>query len=54
MLLSKVGPCKRFIADHTYDVDALRQKLRDNGIKPVIPAKKNQLVNIRHDKEAYK
>jgi transposase len=28
--------------------------LRDSGIKPVIPGRKNRLVKIRHDKEAYK
>ena len=54
MLLAKIGACKRFIADRAYDADALREKLRDNGIKPVIPGKKNRIVKIRHDKEAYK
>ena len=53
-LLAKIGACKRFIADRAYDADALRRKLRDNGIKPVIPGKKNRRVKIRHDKEAYK
>lgn len=54
MLLAKVGACKRFIADRAYDADALRRKLRHSGINPVIPGKKNRLVKIRHDKEAYK
>ena len=53
-LLAKIGACKRFIADRAYDADALRQRLRDKGIKPVIPGKKNRIVKIRHDKEAYK
>jgi transposase len=53
-LLAKIGACKRFIADRAYDADALRQRLRDNGIKPVIPGKQNRIVKIRHDKEAYK
>jgi len=53
-LFSKVGPCTRLIADRAYDADALRRKLRDSGINPVIPGKKNRLVKIRHDKEAYK
>ena len=39
-LLAKVGACKRFIADRAYDADALRQRLRDSGIKPVIPARR--------------
>ena len=53
-LLAKIGACKRLIADRAYDADALREKLRDNGIKPVIPGKKNRIVKIRHDKQAYK
>ena len=53
-LLAKVGDYKRFIADRAYDADALRQSLRDNGIKPVIPGKKNRTVKIHHDKQAYK
>ena len=53
-LLAKVAACKRFIADRAYDADALRRKLRDSGIKPVIPGRKNRLVKIRHDKEADK
>ena len=53
-LLARIGTCKRFIADRAYDADALRQKLRDRGIKPVIPGRKNRNVKIRHDKEAYK
>ncbi|MEZ5860255.1 MAG: transposase, partial [Geminicoccaceae bacterium] len=53
-LLARIGTCKRFIADRAYDADALRRKLRDSGIKPVIPGRKNRLVKIRLDKEAYK
>jgi hypothetical protein len=37
------------IADRSYDADALRQGLRDNGIKPEIPSKKHRIVNICHD-----
>jgi transposase len=53
-LLAKVRACKRFIADRAYDANALRRKLRDSGIKPVIPDKKDRLVTIRHDNGAYK
>jgi len=53
-LLGKVGRCKRRIADRAHDADALLQRLRDSGIKPVIPAKKNRIVKICHDKEARK
>ena len=54
MLLAKIGSCKRFIADRAYDANALRRKLRDNDIKPVIPAKKNRTVKVRNDKEVLK
>jgi len=54
MLLAKIGPCKRLVADRADDADAFRRMLHDKGIKPVIPGKKNRRVNIRHDKEAYK
>ena len=53
-MLAKIGACKRLIAERAYDADAFREKLRDNGIKPVIPGKQNRIVNIRHDKEAHK
>ena len=43
-LLAKVGAFSRFIADRAYDADAFRRMLRNNGIKPVIPGKKNRLV----------
>jgi transposase len=54
VLLAGIGRCKRFIADRAYDADALRRKLRNHGIKPVIPGRKNRKVKIRHDKQAYK
>jgi transposase len=53
-LLARTGACKRFIADRAYNADALRQRLRDKGLEPVIPGKRNRPVKIRHDKEADK
>jgi len=52
VLLAKAGPCTRLLADRAYEADALRRLLRDNGVKPVIPGKRNRRVKIRHDKEA--
>lgn len=54
MLLAKVGGCKRFIADRAYDAEALRRRLRDREIEPVIPGKKNRIVKLRQNKEADK
>jgi transposase len=53
-LLARTGACKRFVADRAYDADALRQRLRDKGLEPVIPGKRKRIVMIRHDKEADK
>ena len=53
MLPAKAGPCTRRLADRAYDADALRRVLRDKGVKPVIPGKKNRRVKIQHDTNAY-
>lgn len=42
------------IADKGYDGNALRESIRRNGMEAVIPTKRNRLVAIEHDKEAYR
>lgn len=42
------------IADKGYDGNALRESLRMKGMEAVIPAKRNRLVPIPHNKEAYR
>ena len=43
-----------FLGDKAFDADHLRQELNQRGAKVVIPAKRNRLVHIPHDKEMYK
>lgn len=53
-LLAAAGPLKRLIADKGYDADALRRKLRAEGIQPVIPGRINRKRTIRYDKKRYR
>ena len=55
-LLDAVPPdCRpaKAIADKGYDSEAVREKLQDEGMKPVIPVKRNAVVKKRLDKKAY-
>jgi len=42
------------LADRAFDVDHLRQTLKDHGANAVIPAKRNRKIPIPHDEEVYK
>jgi transposase len=42
------------LADRGYDSNDFRNNIKDNGIQPVIPSKKNRLVPIEHDRHIYK
>jgi transposase len=46
--------CEFFLADKAYDVDGFRQALTEDGIKAVIPSKKNRLNPTAHDCHIYK
>lgn len=46
--------CEFFLADKAYDIDSFRENLTDDGIKVVIPSKKNRLNPITHDPHIYK
>ncbi len=41
------------LADKAFDANALRQKLAGRGARAIIPAKRNRLLHIPHDDEAY-
>lgn len=48
-------PCARYmLADRGYDADWFREALRDKGIEPCIPPKKNRKIQIEYDKDLYK
>lgn len=42
------------MADRGYDCDAFRDSLKEKGITPVIPGKKNRIVKIEYDFHIYK
>ena len=42
------------VADKAYDTDAIRDDLKERGIKPVIPSKSNRTKAIRYSKRLYR
>jgi len=42
------------LADKGYDTDAIRSRLRDHGIRQVIPPKSNRKARIRWNKRLYR
>jgi transposase len=42
------------LADKAYDTDAIRDDLKQRGIKPVIPPKSNRTKRIRYNKRLYR
>lgn len=53
-LLAAARPLKRLIADKGYDANALRQKLRADGVQSIIPGRINRKRTIRHDEKRYR
>lgn len=53
--IAQILPRARYmLGDRGYDADWFRQELRDKGITPCIPPKKNRKVPIEYDKTLYK
>ncbi|MBP7339718.1 MAG: IS5 family transposase [Niveispirillum sp.] len=53
-LLAEVDDCRYVLADKGYDSDKLRAKIKEKGVKPVIPGRKSRKKPIRFDKVRYK
>lgn len=53
-LVAAAGPLKCLIADKGYDANALRNKLRADGARPVIPGRINRKRTIRYDHKRYR
>jgi transposase len=53
-LVAAAGPLKCLIADKGYVADALRNKLRADGARPVIPGRINRKRTIRFDHKRYR
>jgi len=46
-------PARHLIADRGYDSDGYRAALRQIGIKPCVPSRKNRKEPVPHDKLLY-
>jgi len=46
--------CEWMIADRGYDCDNFRKELKERGIKPVIPGRKNRKMPVVFDTHIYK
>jgi len=53
-VLAAARPLRRLIADKGYDANALRTKLRADGVKPIIPGRINRKRTIRYDEKRYR
>ena len=53
-LLATARPLRRLIADKGYDANALRARLRADGVQPVIPGRSNRKRTIRYDEKRYR
>ena len=52
--LGDLPPAKHLLADRGYDADWFRNELKEKGISPCIPSRKNRKEPIAHDEELYK
>lgn len=53
-ILCALPSAQYMLGDRGYDADWFRQALRDKGIVPCIPPKKNRKTDIPYDKALYK
>jgi transposase len=53
-VLAAAGPLSRLVADKGYDANRLRQWLKAEGTKPVIPGRRNRKRPIQYDERRYR
>jgi len=53
-LLERAGPMRYLLGDKGYDANRLRKSLRESGISPVIPGRRNRKRAIRYDQHRYR
>lgn len=53
-LLDELPKARALLADRGYDAAWFRESLKDHGIKPWIPSKKNRKQPASYDKALYK
>ena len=54
LIVDALPLAKHLLADRGYDADWFRGALKDKGIEPCIPPKKNRKIQIEYDKTLYK
>jgi len=54
LVVDALPPARHLLADRGYDADWFRAALKDKGIEPCIPPKKNRKIQIEYDKTLYK
>ena len=54
MVLGQLPRSKVLLGDKGYDSLAFREALKDRGIEPCIPPRKNRKIQFRYDKALYK
>lgn len=53
-LLAATRPLKRLIADKGYDANALRTRLKADGVQSIIPGRVNRKRTVRYDHKRYR
>ena len=54
LLIDSLPKARVLLADRGYDGDWFREALREKGITPCIPPKKNRKIQLDYDKTLYK
>lgn len=54
LLLDDLPEARVLLADRGYDANWFREALREKGIEPCIPTKKNRKINVEYDERLYK
>ena len=54
LMLDKLPKAAVIIGDRGYDADWFRKELKDLGIQPCIPPKKNRIESIEYDVKLYR
>ena len=53
-LLSRIPDVDWLLGDRGYDADWFREALKDKGIRPCIPGRKQRKTTVKYDKRRYK
>ena len=54
LLSDSLPKAKKLLADRGYDADWFRDRLRDKGVTPCIPSRRDRKTPVAYDKHLYK